>query len=608
MIRPLLHVLRILFYPSSAELLTQYDWHRGFRIVKHDDGSEEHQTMVGESLADTTPGYLPRTVEELQEGVSPRELLNRNSINVNLQNSIIANTRSDEAAHDTSEVNSEDRIFDPPTPPAITNTDSAPRSFVDTTTPSLFSSSPAAINLLGFQAVSQGRPAEYQTRHIISLRRELQRMRTGIERIISGLQDLGVDPHTPEEATARSSDLNSRLELLEQRLIHLGEEAELSRESLMDWNPHPPFVGQAPTEASHTNQTSNFLPQHMPRLRDYEQQRASRIPSQQRAFRTPSQHHRSQPGIGDPQVLPPSQRINQQTNHVLGQSLDAQSANFQAFHNPPDLHSQDLQQRLHTLNVRIYQYQQQDVEVQGRMHGNSLALQRAVSERDQILRDINAHGDPVAMTSGAVYGRRINPGESRYPGGQTQESRAVAARLAHSNPSDTQLATLRTQPYPITHRRENRYLPPELHTGVSYSSLDQQNEATGDLNAAPNAGARNDMIPSIAGLAEYRAHRHRIVTDASRSMGQSGELSIAESSRNIYRLMAMNRGPLNMYDAHDEETEDLGVEAKGLDKDDGRPEPLKDEDMMVKLECKVCFSQLATVAVLPCGKFCLSED
>ncbi|MCJ1241827.1 hypothetical protein MMC14_009833 [Varicellaria rhodocarpa] len=550
--------------------------------------------MVGESLADTTPGYLPRTVEELQEGVSPRELLNRNSINVNSQNSIISNTRPDGAAHDTSEVNSEDRIFDLPTPPAITNTDSASPSFVDTTTPSLLSSSPAAIYILGSQAVSQGRPAEYQTRHITSLRRELQRMRAGIERIISGLQDLGVDPHTPEEATARSSDLNSRLELLEQRLIHLGEEAELSRESLMDWNP-PPFMGQAPTEASHTNQNSNFLPQHMPRLRDYEQQRPSRIPSQ---------HHRSHIGVGDPQALSSSQRINQQMNHVPGQSLDAHSANFQAFHNSPDLHIQDLHQQLHILNVRIYQYQQQGVEVQGRMQGNSLALQRALSERDQILRDIDVHGNPVGTMSSAVYGRRLDPGESRHPGGQTQESRAVAARLAHSNSSEAQPGALRNQSYPITHRRENRFLPPELQTSASYSSLDQQNEATGDHNAITNTGARHPMVPSIARLAEYRAHRHQIVTDASRSMGRSGENSIAESSRDIYRLMAMNAGTHTMpgayYDAHDE-TEGLGAEAKSLDKDDGRPEPLKDEDMMVKLECKVCFSQLATVAVLPCG-------
>ena len=40
----------------------------------------------------------------------------------------------------------------------------------------------------------------------------------------------------------------------------------------------------------------------------------------------------------------------------------------------------------------------------------------------------------------------------------------------------------------------------------------------------------------------------------------------------------------------------------GLDRDDGRPAPRPDGDMMVNMECKICFSQMASVAVLPCGK------
>ena len=40
---------------------------------------------------------------------------------------------------------------------------------------------------------------------------------------------------------------------------------------------------------------------------------------------------------------------------------------------------------------------------------------------------------------------------------------------------------------------------------------------------------------------------------------------------------------------------------RGLDRDDGRPEPKGEGEMMVNFECKICFSQLASVAVLPCG-------
>ena len=44
---------------------------------------------------------------------------------------------------------------------------------------------------------------------------------------------------------------------------------------------------------------------------------------------------------------------------------------------------------------------------------------------------------------------------------------------------------------------------------------------------------------------------------------------------------------------------------RGLDRNDGRPEPRTTEEMMVNMECKICFAQLATVAVLPCGELIL---
>ena len=49
--------------------------------------------------------------------------------------------------------------------------------------------------------------------------------------------------------------------------------------------------------------------------------------------------------------------------------------------------------------------------------------------------------------------------------------------------------------------------------------------------------------------------------------------------------------------------ENKPAEVKSLDKeDDDRPEPVSEEQMMVKMECKICFAQVATVAMLPCGK------
>ena len=41
---------------------------------------------------------------------------------------------------------------------------------------------------------------------------------------------------------------------------------------------------------------------------------------------------------------------------------------------------------------------------------------------------------------------------------------------------------------------------------------------------------------------------------------------------------------------------------RSLDTDEKRPEPKTDEELKVKLECKICYTQVASVAILPCGE------
>lgn len=46
---------------------------------------------------------------------------------------------------------------------------------------------------------------------------------------------------------------------------------------------------------------------------------------------------------------------------------------------------------------------------------------------------------------------------------------------------------------------------------------------------------------------------------------------------------------------------------RGLDLDDGRPSPKTDEDLVVKLDCKVCYTQIADTAFLPCGHMAMCQ-
>ena len=58
----------------------------------------------------------------------------------------------------------------------------------------------------------------------------------------------------------------------------------------------------------------------------------------------------------------------------------------------------------------------------------------------------------------------------------------------------------------------------------------------------------------------------------------------------------------------DDQGSDSDMEDKGLDdEDDGRPAPRADSDMIVSLECKICYSQVADTAVLPCGHFVMCQ-
>jgi hypothetical protein len=57
-------------------------------------------------------------------------------------------------------------------------------------------------------------------------------------------------------------------------------------------------------------------------------------------------------------------------------------------------------------------------------------------------------------------------------------------------------------------------------------------------------------------------------------------------------------------DGEGQEDEPLGLDAP----DSGRPdEPLSEEDMTVKLDCRICYSQISSIACLPCGHLSMCQ-
>ena len=55
--------------PDQTQFLERwFEFHQGYRIVRRENGSEDRIAVIGEPLEDVSPGYLPRTLQELRAG------------------------------------------------------------------------------------------------------------------------------------------------------------------------------------------------------------------------------------------------------------------------------------------------------------------------------------------------------------------------------------------------------------------------------------------------------------------------------------------------------------------------------------------------------------
>ena len=55
--------------PDQAEFLERwFEFHQGYRIVKHPGGTETRIAVIGEPFREVSPGFLPRTLDQLRAG------------------------------------------------------------------------------------------------------------------------------------------------------------------------------------------------------------------------------------------------------------------------------------------------------------------------------------------------------------------------------------------------------------------------------------------------------------------------------------------------------------------------------------------------------------
>jgi hypothetical protein len=199
---------RIPEVPDQSPFLERwYEFHRGYRVVVKEDGTEERIAVLGEDLRDVEPGHLPRTLDELREG---RERSALEAAEREAQSQLQPGTaHEEEPAGPTLEDTLDQLFLDASAGDSAFAVQNSRQVGPVRTPPQV---GPAQSIHTQALAAAGSRNREYQTRRIAALRRELHRMRNGIERVISGLREFGENVPDAGEATGQLTTLGRTLD------------------------------------------------------------------------------------------------------------------------------------------------------------------------------------------------------------------------------------------------------------------------------------------------------------------------------------------------------------------------------------------------------------
>ncbi|KAI6823768.1 hypothetical protein KC367_g3394 [Hortaea werneckii] len=227
---------RIPEVPDQREFLDRwYEFHQGYRTVTKEDGSEERVAVLGEDFREVSPGYLPRTLEELRAGRAandmaeqPRQQQNREEpedSGPSLEDTLdqmfqAASLEEDQPSRRRERSNLVERVPDEALAPVMNEEENERNRRLMRST-----------NVHAQAMTASGsRNRDYQNRRIAALRRELHRMRNGIERVITGLRDLGENVPDSSEANGRLTELGRTLDNIDDAPTQ--QEAELAINSV----------------------------------------------------------------------------------------------------------------------------------------------------------------------------------------------------------------------------------------------------------------------------------------------------------------------------------------------------------------------------------------
>ncbi|TKA65050.1 hypothetical protein B0A49_11610 [Cryomyces minteri] len=206
---------RIPKVPDQIEFLKKwYDYYRGYRVVQEDDGTEERIALLGEPWEDVSPGHLPRSLDELRDGV----LRSAVEEEIQVEEAVTEEQAETEPSLDETidqmleQAVAEETSRDTPSQ-ALVIRSQPPVAAVTTEESSMNGiGHPQALHNAVNSDIPPTRDPGYQARRVAALRREMFRLPNGIDRVISGLRELGEQVPESSQATNRLTELGQTLD------------------------------------------------------------------------------------------------------------------------------------------------------------------------------------------------------------------------------------------------------------------------------------------------------------------------------------------------------------------------------------------------------------
>ncbi|MCJ1307629.1 hypothetical protein MMC25_001276 [Agyrium rufum] len=565
---------RIPLLPDQTEFLEKwFEWHQGYAVVKREDGSEEHVPLVGESLREVDVGFLPRTAFEIQEaavqrsGASDQVRLSPIQTEMNSSPPLLGpqTSSSPHLPEASSELQEASLLLQSGSESSTTpHNESFTMSEHHLTIPLRPGRTlpPATRRTPASSSASRETAAQERQRRLWGTREEMERQGAQYVSPVGGLFDraegryleaerrrrAGRDPHISQTDTQQSNTTPDRTR---PRMMGSMRDMRAMRRRVNSQESNPTASASGP---SNPGMPRRFSADTLPPGMGPSSLQTNTVGESNSIAGTTGTSGYLAGDVSSPVPPSPASRIQAEREALVERAI----ARSGTVHTPDQVSLEELRERIrHSRETRA----------------RLMLRQHRTSEVNTAPDQVAAPNTPSNATSHLHYNDGWVPPPNDVRNQRLPPRTLTNWRTPHTSGGATQTLDDDELDELIGIMRQH-----DRRSGIH--SEGAQYEFDSDLDANQTSFLRGSAYLDME--AYQRARR---------------EMSLSEQGPDRWRRL-MRDGDYLPRTVPRPPSPERG----NLDADDGRPPPLNDEKMKVDLTCHVCFSQIANVACLPCGK------